>query len=418
MVKYTTRQWLTLVVLALANISEACVSSILAPFFPSEAEAKGVRPTTYGFIFGVYMLTMFILAPVYGKYTNQIGLKTMFNVGLYVSSLSCIAFAFIIYINNTLAFICVSFALRIITASGNAAFTCASFTLTAKEFPENVSGVFGMLGTTYGLGSIIGPLIGGALYEVGGFLLPFLVNGGILLLVAILTTCILPKHDKENDDKADEQTTSIMSLLRVPETCTFLSPLIAGAFSIGYFQTALEVHLRQFNFSPLQIGAMFMIEGVCYSLTCPLWGLIADKVMPPILAMQLGAVFMFTSFLLVGPAPFLPIASSIPLVICGLCSFGVGFGSGFVVTFNGVLQGAQSYGLPDNLATYGLVSGIFTSTFSLGCFVGPSLGGYLLDTFGFRWGSIVPLVLHLIVINIAWIYMCFQYKNKAYIVNK
>jgi len=418
MAKYTTRQWLVLVVLSLGNISQALVSSILAPFYPAVAEDKGVPPSIYGFIIGIYMLTMFLVSPIYGKYTNKIGLKNLFNIGLFVSAAACIGFSFIIYINNTVVFICISFALRILSAMGNAAFTCGSFTLASKEFPDNVSSVFGLLGTTWGVGAIAGPLLGGALYEVGGFILPFMVNGCIVLLVGIMSIFLIPKYKSEQNDKDTKENLSVYSLFKVPETFTFLSPLIAGAFSIGYFMTALEVHLRQFNLSKLETGGMFMIEGIAYSLCSPLWGIIADKVLPPIIAIQVGAVFMFTSFFIVGPAPFLPVGSNIILVMCGMAFFGIGFGAAFVVGFNGVLQGAHNNGFPKTLATNGLISGVFTSTFSLGCFIGPSIGGYLLDYFGFRWGSLIPLILHLIVINICWIYMCFQYRNKGYIVDR
>lgn len=41
-------------------------------------------------------------------------------------------------------------------------------------------------------------------------------------------------------------------------------------------------------------------------------------------------------------------------------------------------------GLPDNIQTYGLISGLWTSTFALGAFIGPSVSGFLYDHVGFR----------------------------------
>lgn len=56
--------------------------------------------------------------------------------------------------------------IRIVEALGNAAFLTASFAIIAKEFPDNVATTFASLETFFGLGLIVGPTVGGALYQV------------------------------------------------------------------------------------------------------------------------------------------------------------------------------------------------------------------------------------------------------------
>ncbi|CAL4156364.1 unnamed protein product, partial [Meganyctiphanes norvegica] len=419
MSKYSSRQWLTFSMLALGNVFSACASSLMAPFFPSEAESKGVSPSIYGFIFGIYMLVMCLASPFFGKFITKIGLKTMYNVGTFTSALACISFAFISYINNTNIFIGISFMIRIIAAMGHTAFTCTSFTITAMEFSDNVGSVFGSLGTCFGLGLIIGPLVGGALYEVGGFLLPFIVVGCILMLFTVASTCILPKEKgKNNASEEDKEDAGIMTLLQISSSYLFLYALFAASFCIGYFITGLEVHLRQFHLSPLEVGAIFILEGGFYSLSAPIWGMLTEKILHPILALQIGSIILFASYIIMGPAPFMPISPSLILVIVSLAMYGTGYGAVFVVAFNGLLNVAKDNGFPNNIETQGLVSGIFTSTFSFGFFTGSSVGGILLDNFGFRMGSLVPLVMLFTVSISPMIYMCCQLKSKMYTVKK
>jgi MFS family permease len=59
----------------------------------------------------------------------------------------------------------------------------------------------------------------------------------------------------------------------------------------------------------------------------------------------------------------------------------------------------RSYGFPNNLETYGLISGLWTSTFALGAFVGPSIAGILYDSVGFRNGTMFVVVLNVIVVS-------------------
>jgi MFS family permease len=67
---------------------------------------------------------------------------------------------------------------RIVEACGNSGFLTGSFSMIAKEFPSNVATMFAILETFFGIGMIMGPTIGGALYELGGFTLPFVSLGG------------------------------------------------------------------------------------------------------------------------------------------------------------------------------------------------------------------------------------------------
>ena len=55
--------------------------------------------------------------------------------------------------------------------------------------------------TFFGLGLIVGPMVGGALYTIGGYFLPFVVLGFSLFLTDLITLCVLPKHPKENDNR-------------------------------------------------------------------------------------------------------------------------------------------------------------------------------------------------------------------------
>ena len=83
--------------------------------------------------------------------------------------------------------------------------------MIAKEFPDNVATMFAILETFFGigkykeltfdfvyifvynlLGMIMGPTVGGALYEAGGFTLPFVTLGGVLFLAALFCWVVLP----------------------------------------------------------------------------------------------------------------------------------------------------------------------------------------------------------------------------------
>lgn len=59
-----------------------------------------------------------------------------------------------------------------------------------------MSVTFASLETFFGLGLIVGPMVGGFLYQLGGYFLPFVTLGLLLFLTAVITLCVLPKHNQ------------------------------------------------------------------------------------------------------------------------------------------------------------------------------------------------------------------------------
>lgn len=74
----------------------------------------------------------------------------------------------------------------------------------------------------------------------------------------------------------------------------------------------------------------------------------------------------------------------------------------------------RSRGLPNNIETYGLVSGLWTSTFALGAFFGPSVSGLLYDSIGFRKATIFIIALHAIVGAIVLLTLCIERTPSPY----
>lgn len=403
MVKFTKRQWLTLIVISIADFANAVCVSLQAPFYPQEAEKKGASATEYGLVFGIFELVVFIISPIYGRNLDRIGPKILFNGGLLTTGTCAILFGLLDKVEGHYPFITLSLVIRIVEALGNAAFLTASFAIIAKEFPDNVATTFASLETFFGLGLIVGPTVGGALYQIGGYTTPFAVLGSALFLAAIMTAFVLPVHD--TNDEISHNNGGFTEVLRIPGVMVATASIMATSMSIGFLQATLEPHLREFELSPVVVGLMFVINGGTYAMTAPAWGWFCDKHFHPKIATLIGCILVMLGFCLIGPAPFIPYPKMFWMTGIGLIFHGLGMAAQLVASFTDALQTSISYGFPNNLETYGLISGLWTSSFALGAFIGPSVAGVLLDNIGFRHASMFIVILHLLVGLIAALFL-------------
>ena len=162
--------------------------------------------------------------------------------------------------------------------------------------------------------------MGGVLYEVDGFYLPFVVCGGALTACAILSVFIL--HTASEDEaETDEQKTPFIQLFKMPCVTFSCIILVLAEVSVSWYLPTLQPFLEDtFHLNTVATGAMFTVEGATYAAFSPLWGWLLDKWVSPLAALITGAVCVMIGYCLLGPAPFLPfIPTNIYVVGFALC---------------------------------------------------------------------------------------------------
>jgi MFS family permease len=82
------------------------------------------------------------------------------------------------------------------------------------------------------------------------------------------------------------------------------------------------------------------------------------------------------------------------------------------------MTAAFNSGFPNDIHTYGLLSGIWSSSFALGAFLGPSIAGVLYDLVGFENGTYFEISLH-IALGIALVlFVCLERRpSEKFVVN-
>ena len=94
--------------------------------------------------------------------------------------------------------------------------------------------------TFAGLGYTAGPVIGGLLYEYGGFQLPFFVLGFLLILATFLSYYLIEKIDDEPTDDA----MGMLSMLKIPVIWLMIFAVVICAISLSFFDPTLANHLE------------------------------------------------------------------------------------------------------------------------------------------------------------------------------
>uniref|UniRef100_A0A1I7XVW7 MFS domain-containing protein n=1 Tax=Heterorhabditis bacteriophora TaxID=37862 RepID=A0A1I7XVW7_HETBA len=324
-----------------------------------------------------------------------IGSKKMFSMGLAITGVTAIMFGFLNFLPSGTMFFWASLLIRMLEAVGDAAFLTSSFAISAKCFPGKIAVIIGLMETFSGLGYTAGPLIGGFLYEFGGFQTPFLVLGIILILATFLSCWLIESHD---GDEQMSDSKGMVAMLRIPVIWVMVYAIIVCAISLSFLDPTLSAHLQSFNLSPTMVGLMFLLCGGIYTISAPFWGVLIDKFHCSIGVMLFGSVTTVISMVLIGPSVFMPFEKSLVLIGFSLAVLGIAAGALYIPTFQSCLDAVKAHGYDDSFSTYGCVSGVFQSAFAFGAFIGPTLGGFAVETIGFEWTTTIIGIIHIVFI--------------------
>jgi DHA1 family tetracycline resistance protein-like MFS transporter len=324
-----------------------------------------------------YAIMQFLFSPVVGALSDRFGRRPVLLFSLLGLGIDYIFQAF----SPTLALLFIG---RIIAGMAGASFTTASAYIADISTPEKKAQNFGMIGVAFGVGFIIGPMIGGLSGEWGKHIghsgsfdwsvrLPFIVAAVFSLLNVLygffmLPESLLPENRRAFDWKRANPVGSLMSLRRYP---------IISGLAVSFFLIYIAAHAVQsnwayytmykFNWDSLMVGISLSVVGVLIALVQG--GLI--RIVIPKLG-EKNAVYVGLSLYVVGMMLFafatqgwMMFAFLVPYCLGGICG--------------PALQGIISNQVPAN--AQGELQGGLTSLMSITSFLGPIIMNNLFAIF-------------------------------------
>uniref|UniRef100_A0A1I8BBB0 MFS domain-containing protein n=1 Tax=Meloidogyne hapla TaxID=6305 RepID=A0A1I8BBB0_MELHA len=316
------QQIIVMSLIAIANVSSTIAFSCIVPFLPTEAtKQKGLSTTQVGFVIGYFQLVQFIVSPIIGKYMAILRANRTFAGGVILCGVSTITFGIADYLPAGPLFFSGLLVCRTAQAIGSASFNTGSWAIVGRLFPDRISMATGINEVAFGLGYTLGPAIGSALYEVGGYVLPLFVVGSAQILIVLASLpfyrgLLSEGSEISNVKQEEEKSPGIFRMLLIPDV--FMAMLSSFVICVAwvFYEPDLTEHLSTFKeWRPsVLVGIMLMILALSYLISSPLWGLIFDRYIAqrfsPSFIRIIGGILITISLLLMGPAPFLGLENS------------------------------------------------------------------------------------------------------------
>ncbi|WP_026752059.1 tetracycline resistance MFS efflux pump [Sediminibacterium sp. C3] len=211
-----------------------------------------------------YAIMQFTVSPILGNLSDQYGRRPVLLFSLFGFGLDYLFVAFA----PSIAWLFVG---RIIAGITGASITTASAYMADISTPENRAQNFGMIGAAFGLGFIIGPLLGGLLGEHGSRL-PFFVAAGLALANWLYGYFVLPeslpKHLKRKFEwKRANPLGSLLQLRKYPSVAGLIGSLILIYLAAHSVQSNWSfVNIEKFKWTPKLIGISLGIVGFLIAL--------------------------------------------------------------------------------------------------------------------------------------------------------
>ncbi len=176
------------------SFTNVTAMTVLLPFLPMYVEQLGVQGNAAivqwsGIAYGISYLGAGVLAPVWGRFADLYGRKLI----LMRASLAMAICMSLIGMAQNIEQLVV---LRLL-AGLLGGYASGAVVLVATQTPKAHSGwALGTLSTGVMAGTLLGPLLGGALPSLMGLRATFFLCGGVIFL-AFLGTCFLIREDRE-----------------------------------------------------------------------------------------------------------------------------------------------------------------------------------------------------------------------------
>jgi MFS transporter, DHA1 family, multidrug resistance protein len=344
-----------LALVALVVVMDMLVYSIIIPVLPAYTLMIGADESALGIIFGVYPAMMFLFSVPIGLLSDRVGRLPLLVSGMALLSVATFIFGF----STTVPLLMIARAVQGISAA--ATWSAGLALLADVSAPSELGERMGITLSMMGIGTVLGPVIGGLLFETVGytltFLIPSLLAGLIGLLILIVPFPIPPP--------AQSLHRSILPASGLPRFALYAAVIIAVSGTYGLLEPYLPVYLAEsFAASPITIGIVIGALALTGSIFQPVVGRIFDRHGGRAL---IGSGLILSGLVLIAamqPLSLVPVAVIVSLL-------------GVTLALALVPVMPLLAGLYRSQGSQGVAYGIFNTLFSVGLAAGPFAGAVL-----------------------------------------
>ncbi|KGP80696.1 MULTISPECIES: MFS transporter [unclassified Paenibacillus] len=360
--------------------------SIIAPVVPFLVQpyisSPGEQAIVVTLLTSVYAFCVFFASPVLGALSDKYGRRPLLLICLLGSAIGYLIFG----IGGALW---VLFAGRIIEGiTGGSIGTIFAYFADIIP-PEQRTKYFGWVSAVVGVGTVIGPTVGGLLAKID-YAAPMYFGAVITLVNVIYGFFFMPESlDKKNRLKEITfarlnpfiQLANLLSMKN-------LNRLLISAFLLWIPNGSLQAVFSQltidtFSWKPALIGLMFSIMGVQDIIS---QSLIMPKLLKKLGDKQIAILGMIAEIIGYGLIALSTLFSFYPLFIAGMFIFGFG-DSIFGPSFNGMLSKSV------DSSEQGRVQGGSQSIQALARMIGPIIGGQIYVSLGHAAPAVMGVIL-------------------------
>lgn len=210
---------------------------IIIPLLPFYAEEFGASPFTIGLLFASFAIAQFAGVPILGYLSDRWGRRPILLLSLVGS---VVAFILLGVAQGLLLL----FAARIIDGATGGNISTVRTTIADVTSERDHARGFGIIGTAFGVGFVVGPALGGFLSQYG-FRVPAFAAAGLALVAFAITWFLLPETRPENATPQDWPWKEAKRLVGRGDVATYLGTDFVWWSAFAAYQTTFPLFVAE-----------------------------------------------------------------------------------------------------------------------------------------------------------------------------
>ena len=382
--------------------------SLVSPLIPTLGKKDNLSEGVLGWIIGIFPISGSLFTPLVPILCRKFSRINLLCFATFCEASCTICYGLLIFVSNLNILMIIIFSLRILHGCCSAIIGTLVYSLTILlADQDSTQSSLGKLEIAWAVGCSSGPLFASFFYNIGGYSLPFIASGMCLYISVYLSRQVDAKILKEDVEKEDDGNINYLRYFFYKEIFLILIGFSICMINVTFYFPCLTYHLTNNYSVSVSIASLFFITPVIpYIIILQFLDSISAK-FGIYLTFTFGLILSGISSLFIYPVP--PFPHSLFFIIIGFLMIGTGsvpvFIPGLVMLSRNIKKIDKKI---DEMSANDIASAINNLCVELGDFLGPILGGFLTDKFGF---SVCCFLVSMLGIFYALIFIFFFFEK-------